>query len=80
MVEAKDNSSGVAGVSVILESANKERLYFLELTLNPATNRWGVNHPINIDAPGGLYEITSITLRDHAGNSKTISKGDPFLP
>lgn len=80
MVEAKDNSSGVAGVSVILESANKERLYFLELTLNPATKRWGVNHPINIDAPGGLYEVTSITLRDHAGNSKTISKGDPFLP
>lgn len=80
MVEAKDNSSGVAGVSVILESSNKERLFFLELKWNPATKRWGVNHTLRIDAPGGLYEVTSITLRDKAGNTKTISKGSPFLP
>lgn len=78
--EVKDNLSGVAGVSVQLESANKERLYFLELRWNPVTQRFGVNHPILIDAPGGLYEITSITLRDRAGNFKTITKGDPFLP
>ena len=78
--EVTDNLSGVATVSVRVESQNKERLFFLSLQWNPATRRYEAVLKVAAGDPGGTWLITSITLNDKAGNSRFIKKGSAFLP
>jgi hypothetical protein len=80
IVEAQDDISGIADISVQIHSPKSERILFLNLQHNPATNRYESTLSIPINVPSGVWNIHQIAIRDQAGNSRIISKGDPFLP
>lgn len=78
-VAAEDTDSGIASISVQIQSPNQKAIFWLSFQKNTAEQRWEAEQQIPLYKEDGAWSITQLTIVDRAGNQRQFSATDPAI-